>query len=48
MALLDDDDRIECSVERVQTADGKYRNAKLWRPSRAGVDLDLSLDADGV
>ena len=42
--LLADDSRVRCSVEKARGADGKLRDAKVWRPADVGLDL---LEAGG-
>jgi len=48
MALLEVDSRVRCDIAKVQTADGKRRNAKVWR-SADGNPLGERFDilADG-
>jgi hypothetical protein len=45
LALLEDESRVRCDVEKVRTADNRLRGAKVWRPADGG-SLDLFADGD--
>jgi hypothetical protein len=48
LAILEDDSRVDCHVEKVRTRDNKLRDAKVWRPAGAqGLPFEMDFSADG-